>query len=129
VRVGNWEKHGLSPPSAQEAKQQGGYGIQSNGLSGDEQDCDDGIRKAMSRLKVIQPFAQQMENQKKIAGDQNGINRQLNGKSSEVFRSFFFHAPNRDDQDVNKSPGKSSDSGLAALFQRFTGWLVGLRMN
>jgi hypothetical protein len=110
----------LFPPPTQQAKQQRRYGIQSNGLPDDEQDCDRRICKAMSRLKVIQPFAQQMENQKEVAGDQNGINRQFNGKSSEVFRSFFFHAPNRNNQEIDKSPGESSDSGLAALFQRFT---------
>jgi len=43
--------------------------IQSNGLHGDEQNCNYGIGVAMSRLEVIQPFTQKMKNQEKVAGD------------------------------------------------------------
>ena len=62
------------------------------GLTGNEQDCDYGVGVAMLIFEVVQPVSQKVKNQEKITGDQNGINRQLNGKSSKSFRSFFFHA-------------------------------------
>src|SRR5439155_15693459 len=92
VNVRDREKHDLPPAAAQEAKQQCRHRIQGNSLPGDEQDCDYRIRVAMPRLQVVQPFAQKVKNQEKVAGDQNRINRQFNGKSSKSFRSFFFHA-------------------------------------
>jgi hypothetical protein len=75
------KKHELFPAAPQEAKQKRGHGIQSNGLAGDEQECNSGIDVAMLRFEVIQPLAQEMKNQKEIADDQDGIDRQFNGKS------------------------------------------------
>src|SRR5206468_12703492 len=82
VRARDWKKHELSPAAAQEPKQKRGHSIQGNGLAGDEQECNSGIDVAMLRFEVIQPLAQEMKDQKEIANDQDGIDRQLKDRKS-----------------------------------------------
>ena len=61
VRVGDWEKHDLSPTAPHEPEQNRGYRIQNNGLTSYEQDGDDRIKNAMLRFEPVQPVAQNME--------------------------------------------------------------------
>jgi len=89
--VRDWKKHELSPASPQEPKQEGRHRIQNNGLTGDEQKGYPGIDVAMLTFEPVQPVPQEMKNEKEVASDQNRINRQFNGESSEAFGSSFFH--------------------------------------
>jgi hypothetical protein len=81
----------LSPTSAQNPKQQGRYRVQHNGLTGDEQEGDYGVEDAVLRFEPIQPVAQKMQDQEKINGDQNRVDRQLDCKRAEALGVAFFH--------------------------------------
>jgi len=89
--MGDREKHGLSPTAAQEPKQQGRYCIQNYGLTGNEQNGDYGVEDAVLRFELVQRVAQQMQDQEKINGDKQRIDRQLNCKHAQTFGTVFFH--------------------------------------
>ena len=58
----------------------------------DEQKGYPCIDVAMLTFEAVQPITKQMENQKEVDDDKNRIDRQLNGKGSETFRSLLFHS-------------------------------------
>src|SRR5947207_15518373 len=74
IRVGDREKHQLSPTAPQEAKQEGRYRVQCDRLTGDKQKRDRRINVATLRLKVEHPVAQEMKNQEEVANDGDRIN-------------------------------------------------------
>jgi len=90
--VGDREIHELSRAAPQEPKQKRRHCVQNNGLASDKQKGDPGINVAVVRFEPVQPITKQMENQKEVDDDKNRIDRQLNGKSSETFRSLLFHS-------------------------------------
>src|SRR4029077_7553765 len=71
VSVGDREKHDLSPAAEQEPKKERRHRVQSDSLTGDEQQRDDGVQVTMLRLELVQPLAQKMKNQEKINGDED----------------------------------------------------------
>ena len=90
--MGDREKHELSPTSAQNPEQQGRYRIQHNGLTGNEQEGDYRVKDAMLHFEPVQPVAQKMQDQEKISGDQNRVDRQLDRKCAEALGIVLFHA-------------------------------------
>jgi hypothetical protein len=89
--VGDRKKHDSSPTAPQEPEQNRGNRIQNNGLTGYEQDGDDGINDAMLHFEPVQPAAQNMKDQKEITGNKNGINCQLGCKRAEASGGILFH--------------------------------------
>jgi hypothetical protein len=91
VRIGDWKKHGLSRTATQEPEQNRGYRIQNNGLTSYEQDGQDGIKDAVLRFELVQPVAQNMEDEKEIACDKDRIDNQLSCERAQAFGSILFH--------------------------------------
>jgi len=85
------KKHDSSPAAPQEPEQNCGYRIQSNGLTGYEQERDDCIKDAMLRFEAVQPAAQNMEDYKEITGYKNRVDCQLGCKHTQAFGSILFH--------------------------------------
>src|ERR1041385_9054950 len=91
LRVGNWKKHTLSPPAAQKAEQKRRDRVQNDGLTGNEQERDDGVGDSMLRFQMEQPLAEKMKNQEEIDDDENRINHQFDYERSQTFGFFLFH--------------------------------------
>src|SRR5207249_10303439 len=91
VGIGDREKHGLSPTAPQEPEQHSRECIQNNGLTGNEQEGDYRVKDAMLHIELVQPVAQKMQDQEKISGDKNCIDRQLDYKHAQAFGTVFLH--------------------------------------
>src|SRR5438093_13331937 len=97
IRVGDREKHQLSPTAPQEAKQEGRYRVQCDRLTGDKQKRDRRINVAMLRFKIEQPAAQKMKNQEEVDNDENRINRQFDRKRSQALSGVPSHEGKMDE--------------------------------
>jgi hypothetical protein len=91
VRAGNWKKHDLFRATANETQQKRGHTFKNNCLTNDEQDRYAGVCVAVANFELMQSLTKEMEDEKKIAEDEKGIDDQLDEKGSQGPGGFVFH--------------------------------------
>jgi hypothetical protein len=93
VRAGDREKHGLLGAPANHAQQKCGQTFKNDGLTDNEKNRRTRVSRPVMELKLLQPTPKKMKHEKKIPGDERGIDDQLDDKCSQGFGCVVFHAP------------------------------------
>jgi hypothetical protein len=91
VRTGDGKKHSLFRAPANAPQQKRGHILENDRLADHEQDRHAAISISVAGFQLIEPFTQKMENEKKIADDESGINDQLNQERAQRIGCFLFH--------------------------------------
>ena len=92
MRTGDRKKHNLFGATAEHSQKKRGHTFQQNGLTDDQENRDSGIGITMTRLQVIKPTAEKMENEKKIRHNQARVDHQLDQECAQSFGCFLFHS-------------------------------------
>jgi hypothetical protein len=81
------------PPFGFDKTQQGaGENLEQETLANDQGDGDESIGFPLMLKKIIQPLPEKMQDEKKIAHHQHGINEQFNEERSKNSLDFPFHS-------------------------------------
>jgi len=82
VRAGDGKRHHLFRPAANQPQQNRGHILEKDRLTDHQQNGGARVGVAMVPFQPLQPFTEEVQNQKKIADHENGINGQLDQESA-----------------------------------------------